>query len=225
MLVQKLKAAFVYGINNLVQYSNQTNSSVSLLVNSVNQLKNSVAAAASPLLNALAPALNTIIQLCINAANAINQLLSALTGHGTWIKAKKLTDNYASSLGGAAKAADNLRTHTLGIDELNVVEPDKGGGGGGGGGTSGADMFDTVEIESKYKKLADEIKKYWDMGDFTALGASVGQWVKNGLDSIDWERNSGICQKNSILHWNVHQWFVETDGLGTTIGRIPWGSN
>lgn len=219
MLAQKLKAAFVYGINNLVQYSNQTNSSVSLLVNSVNQLKNSVAAAASPLLNALAPALNTIIQLCINAANAINQLLSALTGHGTWIKAKKLTDNYASSLGGAAKAADNLRTHTLGIDELNVVEPDKGSGGGGGGGTSGADMFDTVEIESKYKKLADEIKKYWDMGDFTALGASVGQWVKNGLDSIDWRGIQESARKIASCIGTFINGFVETDGLGTTIGR------
>ena len=77
-LINKLQKAFVDGMQNLVKYSSETNASMSLLMNSTNQLKNSVAAAGAPILNALAPALNTIIQMCINAANAVNQLFSAL---------------------------------------------------------------------------------------------------------------------------------------------------
>ena len=88
VLFNKLRSAIVAGMNNLVQYSSETNSSVSLLSNSMLQLKNSAAAMAAPLLNAIAPALNQIIQLCISAANAINQLISSLTGKGTWIRAK-----------------------------------------------------------------------------------------------------------------------------------------
>lgn len=218
-LVRKLRSAFVDGMNNLVQYSRETDASVSLLWNSMNQLKNSVAAAASPLLNALAPALNAIIQLCINAANAVNQLLSALTGHGTWIKATKQTKDYAASLGKASKATDDLKTHTLGIDELNVVDQSKNGGSGGSGAGSGAaDMFETKDIESKYKKLADEIKSYWDMGDFTALGASVGQWVKNGLDSIEWNGIQESARKIASSIGTFINGFVETEGLATSIG-------
>lgn len=218
-LVRKLRSAFVDGMNNLVQYSRETDASVSLLWNSMNQLKNSVAAAASPLLNALAPALNAIIQLCINAANAVNQLLSALTGHGTWIKATKQTKDYAKSLGGASKAADDLKTHTLGIDELNVVDQSKkGSSGGSGAGSGAADMFETKDIESKYKKLADEIKSYWDMGDFTELGASVGQWVKNGLDSIEWNGIQESARKIASSIGTFINGFVETEGLATSIG-------
>ena len=218
-LINKLRKAFVDGMQNLVKYSSETNASMSLLMNSTNQLKNSVAAAASPLLNALAPALNTIIQMCINAANAVNQLLSALTGHGTWIKAKKQTQDYAKSLGGASKAADDLRTHTLGIDELNIVDQSKNNGSGGsGGGASAADMFETDEIDSKYKEWSDKIKAMWNAGDFTELGSAVGTWLKNGLDSIPWDGIQESARKVASSIGTFINGFVETEGLATSIG-------
>lgn len=217
--VRKLRTAFVDGMNNLVKYSQETNASVSLLWNSMNQLKNSVAAAAAPLVNALAPALNTIIQLCISAANAINQVLSALTGHGTWIKATKQTKDYAKSLGGASKAADDLKTHTLGIDELNVVDQSKSGGSGGGGASANAtDMFDTQEIDSKYQEWADKIKSMWEVGDFTELGTAVGQWIKNGLDSIQWDGIQESARRIASSIGTFINGFVETEGLATSIG-------
>lgn len=218
-LVNKLRKAFTDGMQNLVKYSNETNASMSLLMNSTNQLKNSVAAAGAPILNALAPALNTIIQMCINAANAVNQLFSALTGHGTWIKAKKQTQDYAKSLGGASKAADDLRTHTLGIDELNIVDQSKNSGSGGsGGGASAADMFETDEIDSKYKEWSDKIKAMWNAGDFTELGSAVGTWLKNGLDSIPWDGIQESARKIASSIGTFINGFVETDGLATSIG-------
>lgn len=216
-LINKLRKAFVDGMQNLVKYSSETNASMSLLMNSTNQLKNSVAAAASPLLNALAPALNTIIQMCINAANAVNQLFSALTGHGTWIKAKKQTQDYAKSLGGASKAADDLKTHTLGIDELNIVDQSKSGGSGGSG-ASAADMFETDEIDSKYKEWSDKIKSMWEASDFTELGSAVGTWLKNGLDAIPWDGIQESSRKIASSIGTFINGFVETEGLATSIG-------
>lgn len=216
-LINKLRKAFVDGMQNLVKYSSETNASMSLLMNSTNQLKNSVAAAASPLLNALAPALNTIIQMCINAANAVNQLFSALTGHGTWIKAKKQTQDYAKSLGGASKAADDLKTHTLGIDELNIVDQSKSGGFGGSG-ASAADMFETDEIDSKYKEWSDKIKSMWEAADFTELGSAVGTWLKNGLDAIPWDGIQESARKIASSIGTFINGFVETEGLATSIG-------
>lgn len=218
-LINKLQKAFVDGMQNLVKYSSETNASMSLLMNSTNQLKNSVAAAGAPILNALAPALNTIIQMCINAANAVNQLFSALTGHGTWIKAKKQTQDYAKSLGGASKAADDLKTHTLGIDELNIVDQSKSGGSGGsGGGASAADMFETDEIDSKYKEWSDKIKSMWEAADFTELGSAVGTWLKNGLDSIPWDGIQESARKIASSIGTFINGFVETEGLATSIG-------
>lgn len=216
-LINKLRKAFVDGMQNLVKYSSETNASMSLLMNSTNQLKNSVAAAASPLLNALAPALNTIIQMCINAANAVNQLFSALTGHGTWIKAKKQTQDYAKSLGKAGKAADDLKTHTLGIDELNIVDQSKSGGSGGSG-ASAADMFETDEIDSKYKEWSDKIKSMWEAADFTELGSAVGTWLKNGLDAIPWDGIQESARKIASSIGTFINGFVETEGLATSIG-------
>lgn len=215
--VRKLRTAFVAGMNNLVKYSQETDASVSLLWNSMNQLQNSVAAAAAPLVNALAPALNTIIQMCISAANAINQVLSALTGHGTWIKATKQTKDYAKSLGGASKAADDLKTHTLGIDELNIVDQSKSGGSGGSG-ASAADMFETDEIDSKYKEWSDKIKSMWEAADFTELGSAVGTWLKNGLDAIPWDGIQESARKIASSIGTFINGFVETEGLATSIG-------
>lgn len=149
------------GFENLAQYSDSTNQSLSLLHSSLLQLQNAFAVAAAPALNIFAPVLNQIIQLAVTAANAIGQLFAALTGKGTVIQAVGINEDYAASLdkiGSAAKkAAKDIKNATLGIDELNVIQQ-KQDSGGGAGGVSPSDMFETVEVEGKYKDLAKKIK-------------------------------------------------------------------
>lgn len=82
------------GFKNLAQYSNKTNSSISLLMSSLTQLKNALAAAFAPILNVVAPILNSFIQKIISVVNAFGQLTSALTGGSTYIKAKKVNQDY-----------------------------------------------------------------------------------------------------------------------------------
>ena len=149
------------GFENLAQYSDSTNQSLSLLHSSLLQLQNAFAVAAAPILNAFAPALNQIVQLAVTAANAIGQLFAALTGKGTVMQAVGINEDYAASLdktGSAAKkAAKDIKNATLGIDELNAIQQ-KQDSGGGAGGVSPSDMFETVEVEGKYKDLAKKIK-------------------------------------------------------------------
>lgn len=165
MLIRQSMRAIIeggkQGFQNLAQYSDSTNQSLSLLMSSLTQLKNAFAVAVAPMLNAFAPALNTIIQLAVTAANAIGQLFAALTGKGTVVQAVGVNEDYAASLdktGSAAKkAANDIKNATLGIDELNVIQQ-KQDSGGGAGGISPSDMFETVEVEGKYKDLAKKIK-------------------------------------------------------------------
>ena len=166
MILRKVIQGVLDGFKNLAQYSSTFDASLSLLWNSFRQLGNSIAAAVSPLLNALAPALNYIIQLVIKAVNVINQLISALTGMGTWTRAKTLTDDYAKSLDKSNKSAKALKKTVLGFDELNQLQDNKDSGGGG---TSPADMFEQVPIDPKILKFIEDLKnkiaglkKYWD---------------------------------------------------------------
>ena len=181
MILRKVITGVVDGFKNLAQYSKTFDASVSLLWNSFRQLGNSIAAAVSPLLNAFAPALNYLIQLVIQAVNAINQLLSALVGLGTWTKAKTLTDDYAKSLDKAGSKAKELKKTVLGFDELNQLQ-DKNNKGGGG--TSPANMFESAEVDDKWKKLADKIKKYWQklVDPIKKAWARAGDFVKSSWE-------------------------------------------
>lgn len=212
VLFNKLRNAIKEGMNNLVQYSAETNSSVSLLKNSMTQLKNASASMVAPLLNAFAPALNQIIQLCVKAADSVNQLLSALTGKGTWIKAKTLTDDYAASLNKASKAA---KGSTRAFDELKVINSNNDSGSSG---TSAKDMFETVEIESKFSGMAEKIKQMWGNADFTELGNIIATKIKEALDNINWEKIQTTANKIGHSISTFINGAVETEGFGTTLG-------
>lgn len=213
-LFNKLRSAIKEGMNNLVQYSNETNKSVSLLKNSLTQFKNASAAMASPLLNAFAPALNQIIQICIKATNAVNQLLSALTGRTTWIKAKEVTDDYADSIKEASKSAKGALAP---FDELNNISTQSGSGNGSG--TSASDMFETVDIESDISAFADKIKDAWKKADFTEIGTILGTKLKNALDNIEWEPIQKTAQNIGTSIATFINGFVEVEGLGYSIGE------
>ena len=93
------------GMQNLAQYSGETNRSISLLLSSLTQLKNSLATAFAPILNVVAPILNSFIQMVINVVNSIGQLMGALTGKTTMVTAKKVNQDYTASLRDSAENA------------------------------------------------------------------------------------------------------------------------
>lgn len=197
------------GFENLAQYSDSTNQSLSLLHSSLIQLQNAFAVTAAPILDAFAPALNQIIQLAITAANAIGQLFAALTGKGTVVQAVGVNEDYAASLdktGSAAKkAAKDVKNATLGIDELNVIQQ-KQESGGGAGGISPSDMFETVEVENKYKNLAKKIKDIFGklFRPFKKAWENEGQYV---MDSWKYALNEvkklfGDIGEDFLTVWN-----------------------
>lgn len=178
------------GMENLAQYSKDTNTTLSGLMSSLTQLKNSFATAFSPILTTIAPALNYLISLLSSAVTALAQFFSALTGKSTFVKAVKVQQDYAASLektGGAAKAAEGALAS---FDKLNVSQ-DKGNAGGGGNEISPSEMFETVPIETAIKEMADKIKSLIHAEDWKGLGGYVAEKLNEGLqrvyDVINWE--------------------------------------
>lgn len=133
----------------LAQYSGETNRSLSLLMSSLTQLKNSLATAFAPILNVVAPILNSFIQTVINVVNSIGQLMGALTGKTTMVTAKKVNQDYAASLNStstglknnaknadtASKAAKQYQRTLLGFDQINKLNDDSDSSGSGGTGS------------------------------------------------------------------------------------------
>lgn len=228
-LINKLRTAIVNGFRNLAQYSNATNATLSGLISSLEQCKNALATAFDPILQAIAPALNYLISLVTAAATAIAQLISALTGKGTFIKAVKVQKDYAKSLkgtGGAAKKAGKEAEDALApFDKLNVMAEENAGGSGGGGGGGGVggispeDMFETVDISSEFSNLADAIKKAWNDADFTDIGEMLGGKIRDGLNNIPWDRIQGTAEKVGKSLATLLNGVVSTEGLPESIGK------
>ncbi|MBS6395853.1 MAG: hypothetical protein KH452_01695, partial [Clostridiales bacterium] len=152
------------GFDNLAQYSGDTNKSLSMLVSSLEYLKNSFAAAFAPILDVVAPILSRFIDMLATAANYVGAFFSALTGKSTYRRAVKIQKDYAASLENtssgakdAAKSTEEAEKAAEGylspLDEINKMEKkdnlsDTGSSGiGGSEGISPSEMFDTEEIE------------------------------------------------------------------------------
>ena len=168
------------GISNLYQWSKAQkdvnaaafSQSMDKLSTSMQYLKNSVAAAVSPLINALAPVIDLLVDKIISFINVINQLFSALSGKSTWTKAIKAPKEYAAASAGAAKAQQKW---LAGFDELNNITTNEGGGGGSS--ANYGDMFEQAEYDEGVLNFLDKIKTKWEeMGLTEKFGKLQEAW-------------------------------------------------
>lgn len=197
------------GMNNLAGYSNATNQSLSLLVSQLNQLKNALATAFSPILEAVTPMLSQLIDYVLAAVNALAQFFAAITGKSSYTVAKRVSTDYAASLGKTASSADKANTAAeklkrtlLGFDEVNKLDDDdssggggSGGGGGGGTGVGAGNMFTTETIDTGIADFAKMVKEAWEKADFTEIGEIFGRKLNEALGNIPWEKIKETSRK------------------------------
>lgn len=199
--ISQIKEAIKAGSDNLVQYSSAYNKSISGMVTSLLYLKNAWAAAFAPVVNVVAPYISKFIDMIAGALNAVGQFTAALTGKGRVVQAKKAWYNYGKSLEDTGdkikdttKKAKDLQNYLLGIDELNVLQPntDKNDGSNSGSngkytGPSPSEMFETIEVPNSMKDLAKMFKDAIAKSDFTDIGRMISNKLANALESIDWK--------------------------------------
>jgi SLT domain-containing protein len=200
--ISQIKEAIKAGSDNLVQYSSAYNKSISGMVTSLLYLKNAWAAAFAPVVNVAAPYISRFIDMIAGALNAVGQFTAALTGKGRVVQAKKAWYNYGKSLEDTGdkikdttKKAKDLQNYLLGIDELNVLQPNtdsnSGSGSSGSGGKytgpSASEMFETIEVPNSMNKLAEMFKDAIAESDFTDIGRMISNKLSNALESIDWK--------------------------------------
>lgn len=152
------------------------------------------------LINAFKPfvqALNSVMSSIINFAQVVSDALGAIFGWEYQVgggitqdyeSAAGAADDLAGGTGDAADNAKKLKSYLLGIDELNVLEPDtgdsdsgSGGGGGGAGGSGAGDGGQWVETESLWEKYTSDIDSLYELGEY------IGKTLTDAMNSIDWE--------------------------------------
>lgn len=200
MLIRMAMRAAIQGVKegmqNLVQYSDSANQSMSNLMSGMTYLKNSFAAAFAPILSTVAPVLNTLINLLATAVGYINQFFSALGGGSTFVRAKKANEDYAASLkktgGAASKAGKDAKKALAPFDDLvQIQQQGADASGGGGGGASPSDMFETVGIDKGISDFANKLKEMFTAGDWEGIGQLIGQKINEAVQSftefISWD--------------------------------------
>lgn len=225
-LMNKLRSAVVSGFQNLAQYSGTTNSSISMLISALAQLKNALATAFAPILNVVAPILTTFINMLSRAANYVAQFTAALTGKKTYTKAVGVQKDYAASLKDTAKSAKEAKkeedNYLSSLDEVARFETNKNddssAGGGAGGGAGAGDMFETANIDSGLAEWADRIKEMWANAVFTELGNILGEKLRDALLQIPWGPIQAVAGKIGKSLATLLNGVIETENLGYTIG-------
>lgn len=223
------------GSNNLVQYSSDYNKSISGIVTSLLYLKNAWAAAFAPIINVVGPYISAFIDMLANAMNKVAQFMAVLTGKTAVVQAKKAWKDYGKTLtstgssakkagSDAAKAAKDLENYTLGIDELNVIQPTTSSSSGGSDGSSGAytgpdvsEMFETTEPTKAISDYAKRLREAFKSQDWTSLGSIMAEGV-----------NAGMQKLYDIFDWNKHgekiTYFCNafTTTMNSLVDNIEW---
>lgn len=229
-LVNRLRSVLTEGMNNLAQYSDSTNGSLSMLMSSLTQLKNALATAFVPILNAAAPMLNLLIQKVIAAVTTLGQLFASLTGQSGFVAAKRVNQDYAKSLNSNADSAKKankenkkLQNTLFGFDQINKLndnsDSDDTADTSTGGGLTPEDMFESVPINSKVSDFAKKLKDAWKNADFTEIGQIVGAKLNDALNQISWGPIQKTAQKVGKSIGTFISGFVEVPDLGTNIGK------
>ena len=203
--IRQITSGISEGIKNMYYYSQEAGTSFAPALDtaksSLDQFKNSIGAAASPLLTSLVPAIQTLVSWLITAVNYLNQFFSLLSGSTTWTKAvynqASAYDDVKKSASGASDATKDLLADW---DELNIIQSSSGGGGGSGTGT-------TTDYSSMFE----------EMDEFSDTVKDIINFIEDHLGGIE-----GLAKKIAaiILGWKISKAF---SGVLGQLGELVAG--
>ena len=170
--------------NTLDQPANQ----MRVLKSQINQAGRAIGNIFIPLLQAVLPYLIALAKAVRIVANEIAKLVGYKenTNKTNWDGLSSGADDYSSALGGAADNAKKLKQYTMGFDELNVIDPNKGSGSDSGAGVGGSGFdfelpeynFMSDETRNKVDGLVGKIKDDFSiiLGLVGGIGAGLLAW-------------------------------------------------
>ena len=154
MVMRKAIEAMRKGFQDLAQYSDAFNKTMSQLSTTILYARNAIATAFAPVLEALTPIIVDVTNRFIDMTNIVAAFTANLFGNATtFTKAKKAAVDYAKSVAGATKANKKALAS---FDELNII------GDNDSGMPTPAEMFEEEEIEATILTISDRVKDLFE---------------------------------------------------------------
>lgn len=148
--------------------------------------------ALKPLVSALNTAMSYVIAFAETVSSALGKIFGWKYESGGGVTNDLETgvgaaDDIASGMSDAADSAKKLKDYTLGIDELNVINPDSGTGSGGSSGGLDDSGVSASGNSGQWVKETEMLDYESALSSLYALGVHVGVEIQKALDSIPWD--------------------------------------
>lgn len=187
-IIRQISSGFSEGVQNVYQYSKAVGTSLAPAMDqaatALQQMKNSIGAAVSPLIQSLVPVLQTVVNWFIEGVNWANQFFALLRGQSTWTRAlPESAEAYEKNSKAAKKASKDMKDLLADWDELNVIQSQNNGGSGSG----------TGKTAEEYKNMFEEVSEFSDSVKDTlsiienSLGGLPGILAKAGAVLLGWK--------------------------------------
>lgn len=192
--IKEITKGFSEGLKNLYHWSDGVNGSfvktMDKLATSMQYLKNSFAAMASPLIETLVPVIDALVDKIVDGMNMVNQFLAAITGKATYTAAKKVAAEWDDASKKTKKATDEMKRYVLGFDELNILGKNKNDSGSSSTKkeTDYSGMFETRKVTSGIADFAKQVRSYFENQEWDKIGSLAADKLTGWIDKINWSK-------------------------------------
>lgn len=149
----------------------------------VDSLKSSLGQALAPAINLVTNALSYLMPYVVGVSNAIGSLITNLFGTG-WTTVADGANAAAAATGGATAAQEKYNRTLAGFDEITKLNSSNSSGSGGS--SSSTTTTQTAgKLPAWMTDLTAQIKEAINQGDYTSVGAHIGEKIALGLTTAE----------------------------------------
>ena len=183
--------------------------------NSLSAIKGNLQTAFYPIYQTIMPILNTFMGALVKVTGYLATFFNTLLGHNVRTSAGAIKDQ-TDATKDLADATKKANKELYSFDEINKQSDnsDSASSGSGGSGIT-TDVADTADVS----KMVEMLKQAWRDSDFTELGEIVGGKIKDGLDSIKWDKVQQTAVKIAACIATFINGALSVSGLDTSVGN------
>lgn len=183
-------------------------------MNSLSAIKGNLQTAFYPIYQTIMPILNTFMGALVKVTGYLATFFNTLLGHNVKTSAGAIKDQ-ADATKDLADATKKANKELYSFDEINKQSDNLDSASSGGGGGITTDVADTADVS----KMVEMLKQAWRDSDFTELGEIVGGKIKDGLDSIKWDKVQQTAVKIAACIATFINGALSVSGLDTSVGN------
>lgn len=183
-------------------------------MSSLSAIKGNLQTAFYPIYQTIMPILNTFMGALVKVTGYLATFFNTLLGHNVKTSAGAIKDQ-ADATNKLADATKKANKELYSFDEINKQSDNSDSASSGGGGGITTDVADTADVS----KMVEMLKQAWRDSDFTELGEIVGGKIKDGLDSIKWDKVQQTAVKIAACIATFINGALSVSGLDTSVGN------